>query len=160
MLKVVRATGKDATKLAEISKQAFENDVQYGAPGPGGPPGYDSAAWQSKMMRLGEYYKIDIDGEIIGGLIVFRKQPREYEVGRIFLAPPFQNHGFGRQVFEFLWAAYPLVKRWTLDTPQWNVRNRHFYQSVGFREIGTDREGGVLFERCLKADIAGDRVVY
>jgi len=147
MLKIVRANSKDSTTLAQISKQAFDNDIHYGAASPGGPPGYDSAAWQSKMMRIGEYYKIDKDGEIIGGVIVFRKRVREYEIGRIFIAPRHQNQGIGKQVFEFLWTVYPLAKRWTLGTPMWNVRNRHFYQTVGFKEIGTDGKDGVLFER-------------
>ena len=133
--------------LARISKQAFDDDIHYGAASPGGPPGYDSAAWQTKMMRIGDYYKIVQAGQTIGGVIVFRKGVREYEVGRIFIAPPHQNQGIGKQVFELLWTAYPLAKRWTLGTPRWNTRNRHFYREVGFQEIGEDGQGGVLFER-------------
>lgn len=147
MLKVIRASTRDANTLAHLSKQAFDNDVHYGAPGPGGPPGYDSAAWQSRMMKMGEYYKVVQDGQTIGGVIVFRKGVREYEVGRIFIAPPYQNQGIGKQVFEFLWTAYPLAKRWTLGTPKWNARTRHFYARVGFEEVGEDGRGGVLFER-------------
>ena len=147
MLKVMRANSRDADKLAQLSKQAFDNDIHYGAPGPGGPPGYDSAAWQSKMMRMGEYYKVVRDGQTIGGVVVFRKGVREYEVGRIFIAPEHQNQGIGQQVFEFLWEAYPLAKRWTLGTPMWNTRTRHFYKRVGFEEVGEDGRGGVLFER-------------
>jgi len=147
MLKLVRANHRDADTLAQLSKQAFDNDIHYGAPGPGGPPGYDSATWQSKMMRIGEYYKVVQDGQTIGGVIIFRKGIREYEVGRIFIAPEHQNRGIGKQVFEFLWEAYPLVKRWTLGTPLWNARTRHFYKKVGFVELGEDGRGGVLFER-------------
>ncbi len=150
MLKVIRASSKEAAALAQVSKQAFDDDVHYGAPGPGGPPGYDAAAWQAKIMRIGEYYKIDHDGEIIGGVIVFRKKVREYEIGRIFITPRYQNQGIGKQVFELVWTLYPLARRWTLETPAWNLRNRHFYQTVGFEEIGMDEENGVLFERCPK----------
>jgi hypothetical protein len=32
-----------------------------------GPPGYDSAAWQSRMMRAADYYKVVADGRIVGG---------------------------------------------------------------------------------------------
>jgi GNAT superfamily N-acetyltransferase len=147
MLKVVRANSRDADTLAQVSKQAFDNDVHYGAPGPGGPPGYDSAAWQSRMMKVGEYYKVVLDSRTIGGVIVFRKGVRAYEVGRIFIGPPHQNQGIGKQVFEFLWETYPLAKRWTLGTPKWNARTRHFYARVGFEEVGEDGRGGVLFER-------------
>jgi len=147
-----KARPSDAEALAQASRLAFHDDVQYGAPGPpGGPPGYDSAAWQKRMMGVGEYYTILADNVVVGGIIVFRKAPREYELGRIFIAPAYQNQGIGTQAFDFLWQTYPLSKRWTLGTPKWNRRTRHFYAKVGFTEIGEDAHGGVLFERRIAA---------
>ena len=146
-----KAHKRDADALAQISKRAFDNDVHYGAPGPGGPPGYDSGPWQTKMMRIADYYKIVSSGEIVGGIIAFRKAAREYELGRIFVEPALQDHGIGTQAFEFLWQTYPLAKRWTLGTPVWNLRTRHFYAKVGFDELGEDGRGGVLFERTISA---------
>ena len=102
-------------------------------------------------MHFGDYYKILDENQIIGGIIIFRKRSREYELGRIFVGPDFQNRGIGTQAFEFLRQAYPLAKRWTLGTPAWNERNRHFYKKVGFVEIGEDGHGGVLFERRVPA---------
>jgi RimJ/RimL family protein N-acetyltransferase len=142
-----KARPQDAPALADASKRAFHSDVDCGAPGLGGPPGYDSAQWQRKMMRFGDYYTIVVGEEIIGGIIVFRKAPREYELGRIFVDPAFQNQGVGTRAFEFLWQEYPLAKRWTLGTPAWNRRTRHFYKKVGFEEIGEDAHEGILFER-------------
>jgi GNAT superfamily N-acetyltransferase len=101
------------------------------------------------MMKLGEYYKVLRDGQMIGGIVVSRKGVREYEVIRIFIVPEHQNQGVGEQVFEFLRETYPLTKRWTLGTPKWNARTRHFYHKVGFQEIGEDRWGGILFE-CIR----------
>jgi lincosamide nucleotidyltransferase A/C/D/E len=144
---LVRAAAEDAGVLAAISRLAFDGDVRYGAPGPGGPPGYDSPAWQRRMMQAGEYFRIVLGGDTIGGVILFRQSPQEIQVGRIFLAPAHQDKGIGRRVFELLWDAYPLVRRWALDTPLWNARNRHFYRRVGVEEIGEDGHGGVLFER-------------
>ena len=91
------------------------------------------------------------DNKLIGGIIVFRKATREYELGRIFIAPAYQNQGIGTQAFDYLWETYPLAKRWTLGTPKWNRRTRHFYSKVGFAEIGEDAHGGVLFERRITA---------
>ena len=147
MLKIVRANFRDREELAQLSKQAFVDDIHYGAPEAGGPPGYDDPIWQSRMMKLGEYYKLIKDGQMIGGLVISRKGIREYEVTRIFIVPEHQNQGVGEQVFAFLWKTYPLIKRWTLGTPKWNARTRHFYRKVGFQEIGEDRWGGILFER-------------
>ena len=148
-----KARPSDAKTLAGASERAFHGDVNYGAPPgpPGGPPGYNSAAWQTRMMRFGDYYTILGDGQIIGGIIVFRKGTREYELGRIYIEPELQNQGIGTQAFQFLWQTYPLAKRWTLGTPKWNRRTRHFYAKVGFREIGEDSHGGVLFERRITA---------
>jgi GNAT superfamily N-acetyltransferase len=144
-----KARSQDAPALAEASKRAFHSDVHCGAlPGlPGGPPGYDSPQWQRKMMRIGDYYTIVFGDEIVGGIIVLRRAPREYELGRVFVDPDFQNRGIGAQSFEFLWRTYPLAKCWTLGTPAWNRRTRHFYKKVGFEEIGEDGHEGILFER-------------
>ncbi len=155
MVKFERARLGDAERLAEVSKLAFDYDIHYGAPGPGGPPGYDSEKWQRQIMGFGDYYKI-LDGKrIIGGIIILRNAVREYEVGRIYIEPEFQNQGIGTEAFQFLWDSYPLAKRWTLGTPGWNERTQHFYKKVGFVEIGRDRDGGVLFERVIRAGIAG-----
>ncbi len=151
MIGISRARPADAELLAQISEDAFYNDIHYGAPGPGGPPGYDSPAWQIKMMRLGDYYKIEVEDQIVGGFIVLRRKAREYELGRIFIAAEHQNQGIGAQAVEFLWQKYPLVKKWTLDTPDWNARTRHFYKKMGFVEIGKDAQGLVLFERRIPA---------
>ena len=64
-----KAKTEDSKALALVSWRAFDNDVNYGAPSVGGPPGYKSDRWQSKMMKLGEYYKILAGGRIVGGFI-------------------------------------------------------------------------------------------
>jgi GNAT superfamily N-acetyltransferase len=152
MLKMGKARSADAATLAGASERAFNNDIHYGAPGPGpgGPPGYRSPEWQARMMRIGDYHKIVFGDQIIGGVIVFRKASREYDLGRIFIDPEYQNRGLGTQVMTLLWKAYPLAKRWTLGTPAWNKRTRHFYAKVGFQEIGTDGHDGILFERRIE----------
>ena len=146
-----KARSSDADTLAQVSERAFHSDIHCGAPGLGGPPGYNSAMWQRKMMRLGDYYKIVVESQIVGGIIVFPKRPRAYELERIFVDPDFQDQGIGTRAIGFLWQEYPLAKRWTLGTPGWNRRTRHFYKKVGFAEIGEDASGGILFERRIAA---------
>jgi len=146
-IRLEKARPGDADTLAQISERAFHNDIHYGAPGIGGPPGYNSDGWQTRIMKVADYYKILVAGEIVGGIIVFRKRTREYEVGRIFVEPNHQNQGIGTEVLERLWQEYPLAKRWTLETPIWNHRTRHFYGKVGFVEAGEDGRGQVLFEK-------------
>lgn len=158
MIRCEKARPKDAVTLARISERAFHSDIHCGAPGLGGPPGYSSEQWQREMMHIGDYYKVLVGDQIVGGFIVLRKGPREYELWRIFVDPDYQNQGVGTQAFEFLWEEYPLAKRWTLDTPAWNRRTRHFYKKVGFVEVGTDDRGGILFEKRTPArDPQGSR---
>jgi len=135
-----KAVARDAATLAEISKRAFDSDVACGAVNPGGPPGYDSAEWQCEMMKHGDYHKIILGAQIVGGLIVFRKAPREYELGRIFIDPEVQRQGIGMQAMALMEAAYPLAKCWTLDTPVWNTRTNRFYPKVGFTRAGEHGE--------------------
>ena len=147
MIRFEKAETEDAKALALASWRAFDNDIHYGAPSIGGPPGYKSDRWQSKMMTVGKYYEILANDRIIGGFIVFLKGHGYCELGRIFIDPDFQNQGIGTQAFEFIWTEFPEARRWTLGTPAWNRRTRHFYEKVGFVEVGKDGHNGILFER-------------
>lgn len=146
-LRLVKARQADAGVLAEISGRAFEDDIHYGAPGPGGPPGYNSADWQARIMRVGQYYKILYGRAIIGGLIVFPKGNRHYELGRIFIDPAYQNRGLGAEVIALMESLYPLAARWTLGTPRWNRRTQHFYEKMGYVRAGYEGSDGVLYEK-------------
>ena len=156
MTRFEKAKPKDASALSRASERAFHSDIHCGAPSIGGPPGYNSEAWQRQMMRIAQYYKMlrtrdSGDDQIVGGFIVFRKGTRHYELGRIFVDPDFQNQGIGAQAFDFLWEEFPLTRKWTLGTPAWNRRTRHFYKKVGFVEVGEDGRGGILLEKRIPA---------
>ena len=43
-LRIELAEGRDAATISEIAVRAFHTDVEDGAAGEGGPPGYDSPA--------------------------------------------------------------------------------------------------------------------
>ena len=105
-------------------------------------------------MRAGRYYKIMVDGQVVGGFIVFPRAIREYELGRIFIHADFQDQRIGTQAMEFMFEQFPLAKIWTVGTPAWNQRTRHFYEKMGFAqmEIRYDpRAGwdGVIYRRVV-----------
>jgi ribosomal protein S18 acetylase RimI-like enzyme len=138
-----RAGIEDAAELAAVSKRAFDGDVDYGAPGPGGPPGYDSPDWQAQaMIWLGAtYFKVVSDGRTIGGAICFAQREGHVYLGRVYLEPALQNQGLGSRVMALVMAEYPTARVWTLETPDWNQRTQHFYERVGFTKVRTDAEG-------------------
>ncbi len=150
MLRFERATPEDAPLLAEVSRRAFHNDIHYEGPGEGGPPGYDSAEWQILAMNHCMYYEILFDDKIIGGFFILDKGDGHYELVRIFIDPDFQNQGIGTRTLEFMWQMFPEATKWTLDTPAWNLRTQHFYETMHFVKVGTRREGWgtlVLYEK-------------
>jgi hypothetical protein len=128
MIRIEKARSEDSKALALASWRAFANDVNYGAPGVGGPPGYKSDRWQSKMIRIGKYYKILADTRIIGGFIVF-------------------DQGIGTQAIEFMEKTFPQVRRWTLGTPRWNLRTQHFYEKIGYVRVGIEEPDGYRYEK-------------
>ena len=147
MIRLVRAHAGDAPALTAVSRRAFDNDANYGADGPGGPPGYDSVEWQLRMIASSEYYCVMEDDRLIGGVIIASGPAEQHELWRLLLEPERQNQGIGGQVLELVWALYPMVTRWRLDTPNWNERTRRFYARNGFVQVGVTSDGSVIFER-------------
>jgi GNAT superfamily N-acetyltransferase len=158
-----RAVTKDAKKLADISKRAFHSDIHVGAPkveddtsGEGGPPGYDSPEFQARMMKGCHYYKMIFGGLIVGGLIAGKRRPSHYELERIFVDPEYHNRGIATRAFKQVFAMYPDAKIWTLGTPEWNVRTKHFYEKLGFVQAGWTRNEsewkGRLYEKVMPSD--------
>jgi len=158
-----RAVSKNDETLADISKRAFHSDIHVGAPkgenetsGEGGPPGYDSPEFQARMMKVCHYYKMIYDGRIVGGLITGRRRPGHYELERIFVDPEYQNRGIASRAFEQVFAMYPAAKIWTLGTPEWNVRTKHFYEKLGFVQVGWTKDEldwkGRFYEKVMPSE--------
>ncbi|MBP5554524.1 MAG: GNAT family N-acetyltransferase [Lachnospiraceae bacterium] len=138
-LNFLKAGTADALTLNGISKRAFDSDVQVGAPSAGGPPGYMSVQFHTKMARQGHLYKLTDDGLIVGGAILFLKE-EELNIGRIFIAPEYFRKGYGSFMMNEIETLFPGVKEYTLDTPAWNIRTNSFYSKMGYTEIKRDNE--------------------
>lgn len=152
MLHIALAAPEDAPALAEVQRRTFDDDSRRFAGLPsGGPPGYDSVAWQVRMMDVATaYYKLVWDRQIVGGVIVFDMGQGRFELGRIYVDPDFRNRGIGTQAMQFIERAHPQARRWTLGTPIWATRNHHFYEKLGYVKIGEDHTGeppGFLYEK-------------
>ncbi|RDE15727.1 MAG: hypothetical protein C4K49_05720 [Candidatus Thorarchaeota archaeon] len=129
----------DAEILTEKCKRAFDSDSDVGAPGPGGPPGYDSMEWNSHAIKNAylQYYKVVSGNDIVGGFIAGDRGPGYQVCERIWIDPNHMRKGIGQKVFELVWGQYPSADLWVLDTPEWNLRTKPFYEKVGFVQIGT-----------------------
>ena len=139
----------DAELLAEISKQAFHTDVQWGATTEEGPIGYDSSEWQKEVIDSATaYLKIVVEGRPVGGLIVYDQENGRYYLGRIFIAPSHQRKGIGLRAIEMLFQTFPDAMTWWLDTPAWNTRTSSFYKRLGFKVVD-QRDELLIFEKVV-----------
>lgn len=135
---LIQATEFDAERLSELSKLAFDTDVEVGAPAEGGPPGYDDSEWQKRAMKIMDYYCVLLDESVLGGVIVGSGGEEHKILERIFIDPMHHNMGIGSRAMELTMEQYPTAKVWTLGTPEWNARTRHFYEKLGFIQVGWD----------------------
>ncbi|MCR4928359.1 MAG: GNAT family N-acetyltransferase [Lachnospiraceae bacterium] len=146
-LQLIKASTSDALTLTGISKRAFDSDSLVGAPSLGGPPGYMSLPFHTKMARQGHLYKLTDEGLIVGGAILFLKGD-ELNIGRIFVAPEHFRKGYGIFMMQEIEAMFSNVKEFTLDTPIWNVRTNSFYTKLEYKEIKRDKEFVFYSKHC------------
>ena len=138
-LQFSKAGTSDALVLNCISKIAFDSDVDVGAPSKGGPPGYMSLSFHTKMARMNHLFKLTDNGLIVGGAILFPDGDM-LSIGRVFVSPEHFRKGYGTFMMREIEAMFPDVKGFTLDTPIWNSRTNRFYTKLGYTEVKRDRE--------------------
>ena len=143
---------EDADVLTETCRKAFDSDSEFGAPGSGGPPGYDSLDWNTDKIknRHLRFYKILDGNTIVGGFIVGDRGSNYQVCERIWIDPDQMRRGMGTTAFNLIWEEFPSADLWVLGTPEWNTRTNPFYQSIGFVKIGTTHDyswDGIYYEK-------------
>ena len=140
-MKLVNAELKDIERIAAISKRAFESDIEVGGTIGDYPPEYDSVIWHEQMRNEGHLLQAVVDGEIVGGAILFVDNDGEsLYIGRIFIDPAHHRKGYGLSLMKLVEACYPGIRKINLDTPLWNVRTNAFYTKLGYHEVKRDEE--------------------
>ena len=134
-----KASTSDALTLNGISRRAFDSDVLVGASSIGGPPGYKSLPFHTKMAKSNHLFKLVDDGLIIGGAVLYSDNEK-LNISRIFISPENHRKGYGVFMMQEIEALYPMVKEFTLDTPIWNIRTKSFYKKLGYNEVRHDKE--------------------
>ena len=132
------ATPADAEHLVAVQIAAFHHDAEiYPGVAIGGPPGYDSIDNLLQKIEEGDYYKIVVDGQIIGGIAVFDLGAGHFHLDLLYIDPAYHNRGIGTQAMHFIERTYHAMK-WTLHTPGYAIRNQHFYEKFGYVKIGEE----------------------
>lgn len=133
-LQFLPAGTSDALTLTGISKRSFETDVSVGGPSKGGPPGYMSVPFHTKMARMKHLYKLTDNGLVVGGAILSLKDD-VLNIERIFVAPEYFRKGYGLFMMKQIEELFSNVKKFLLDTPDWNVRTNSLYKKLGYKEL-------------------------
>lgn len=133
-LQFLTAGTSDALTLTGISKRSFETDVSVGGPSKGGPPGYMSVPFHTKMARMKHLYKLTDNGLVVGGAILSLKDD-VLNIERIFVAPEYFRKGYGLFMMKQIEELFSNVKKFLLDTPDWNVRTNSLYKKLGYKEL-------------------------
>ena len=89
-----------------------------------------------------KYYFIVMDGARVGAINVGHNDPEEKKVSFIsplFILPKYQNRGIGYIASQKVFAMYPEVTIWKLDTILQEPANCHLYEKCGFVRVGEEK---------------------
>ena len=138
-MKLEIAELENIERIVAISKAAFDSDIHFGSSEPHGPPDYDSIAWHIQMRNEGHLLQAVIEGEIVGGAILFLNNDGEtLYIGRVFIDPVHYRKGYGLLLMKLVEVYYSGIKKIELDTPLWNMRTNSFYKKLGYCEVKRD----------------------
>jgi GNAT superfamily N-acetyltransferase len=142
-LSVAEITKADLPELTRVMTRAFDDDSRkHLGKERGGPEGYDDGGFFRKWLfgqKLTDGYKALHAGRIVAAAIVWILPKRDNILGNIFVDPDFQDRGVGTRFWRWIEQRYPTAKSWRLTTPEWAVKNHHFYEAkCGFRRVDRD----------------------
>lgn len=146
-------TEADLPEVTAVMTRAFDDDTQRHLGRPkGGPPGYDNGDFFRQWLfpyDESHGYKIVLDGQVVGGLIVWILPHGRNALGTIFVDPAVQDRGIGTRAWQWVEASWPRAKRWQLETPAFAVKNHHFYaKKCGFTRVAEktgDEPGDTMY---------------
>ncbi len=127
----------DIPVVAALAGAAFREDAAHMPNLPQGAQStvYDDFGKHAEWMRDKMYYKCTDGDSLVGSLIL----QIEGETGSIFglhVAPDQMNQGIGSWILGSGMELWPRVAIWSLETPDYAIRNHHFYEKNGFLKVG------------------------
>lgn len=130
-----RSLPEDAIELIKVQNICFQEDYEKYNECPAYQESVDNML---DMIKNAIVYKIVIDNQIIGDIIVRKRSETHYYLRTISVIPAYQNLGIGKKAIEFIEKDNPDGIIWSLITPNGNVRNLHFYERLGYKKIGEE----------------------
>ena len=132
---------KDKIFLEKVLIDSFNEDSEraFGSGKKEGPPGYDNGELAKKILNDRKANKLVIQvNEIDCGILIYQKEPTQV-IDYFCILPVYANKGLGSEV----WRMFEQNKTgvWVLETPDFSIRNHHFYEKNGFQKIAEKTYG-------------------
>ncbi|MED3562037.1 GNAT family N-acetyltransferase [Bacillus xiapuensis] len=133
--KIVSSKYEEANELFRIQKEAFHSEIIKYKDYHSSPA---TESWNNFVFRMltTSHFSIYVNDKLAGGICIVKQADNHNYLYRIFLGSEYQNDGLGSKILRQLEYRYPEVKKWSLDTPKDNQRNRHFYEKLGYKKTG------------------------
>ena len=136
-----RLTEKDLFFLEKVLLESFNEDSErvFGKGYKNGPPGYDNGELAKKIVHNRQMTKLVIQiNEMDCGVLIYH-QEETYVVDYFCILPLYADKGLGSEV----WRVFEEDKGgvWILETPDYSVRNHHFYKKNGFVKVAEKSYG-------------------
>ena len=143
MLEVRRASVVDAETIASCTREAYNIErIKYDVKNPSN--GFPSTEQVENTMEKHTYYKIVLDGLIIGGVFLVKEDEKTVSIQDFCISPAYQNRGYGKSVLRELERMHCDMEKLMLTTPLYSVGNQHLYEGQGYKKVKIDDFGGVL----------------
>ncbi len=132
----------------DLSFQGFANEVAN-------LPGDYAAPDGTLLLGL-------VDGCVAGCVGVRRADERGCEMKRLYVRPPFQRSGGGRQLAEraIEWARRAGYRRMLLDTLPSMTGAQRMYEQLGFKDVPAYRFNPIAGARYMELGLAGSRLPH
>ena len=108
------------------------------------------------MHKNASSYCIFLNGQLIGGVILWINKDQNNFLGNIFIDPDYENHGLGTKVWSTIEKMHPDTKIWSTETPIFSYRYHNFYvNKCGFHVVKIDNpknklEGQYKMQKTMK----------
>ncbi len=89
------------------------------------------------------------DGTIVGS-VKMRARGKSCWIGRLIVLPEYQRQGIGRKLMEAAESYFPEVVKFELGTGSKSTGNIGFYQKLGYRISGEEKDHSVTLVRMEK----------
>lgn len=138
MIRLVRASEKDAENILKMQKRAFKilldkyNDLETN-------PGNETLEKITGKLKQSftYFYLIYHEKEIVGAVrVIDMKEPgKRKRIAPLFILPEYQNRGFAQEAISEIENVHG-QHMWGLDTVLQESKNCYLYEKMGYRKNG------------------------